>query len=63
MSASVASAGSIVVDDGINYGKHVFLDIVRHSVLKSLDPKDMIKFLTARQEYELGVEEKCREAS
>lgn len=43
--------------DGVDYGKSVF-DVVRHPILKSLDPKGIIKFVDAREEYELEVNEK-----
>lgn len=36
-------------------------DVIRHPVLKTLDPKDILRFMDARQEYELEVVESCEE--
>lgn len=58
MSVFAALAGNTEADDGATYAKSVLSDVVKHPVLKILDPKEMIKFLTPREEYELKVEEK-----
>lgn len=57
MSSPAAPDGS-TADEGVSYGKSFLFDVVSHSVLKSLDPKDMTRSLSTREEYELKVEEK-----
>lgn len=52
------NSGNDTKVDGVDYRNSIIFHVVRHPVLKSLYPKEMIKFLYVREEYELEVKEK-----